>query len=148
MEIILKDDLPGVGKRDEVIKVADGYARNFLIPKGLAIPATSSNLKALEERKRAAILKAEREIRSLQKLAEKIKTISLTFEREAGKDDKLFGSVTKEDITRALEEKGIKIQKKQVDLEEPFKKLGIYKVKISLHLDISSVLKIWIIRKG
>jgi large subunit ribosomal protein L9 len=148
MEIILKSDLHGLGRRDEIVRVADGYARNFLIPKGLAVPATPPNLKALDEEKRRATAKAEKELRSAQMLADKIRATSLTFEMETSEDGKLFGSITKEDIVRAIEEKGIRIHKRQVDLDKPLKRLDVYNVKITLHPDVTSILKVWVIKKG
>lgn len=148
MEIILKSTLHGLGRVGDVVVVADGYARNFLIPKGLAIPATPSNLKALDEKRKQMDDKARKEIRLVQELADRISQISLTFERHVSEGDRLFGSVTKEDIVTALQEKGIRIEKGQIELERPLKRVDLYNVKIILHKDISSTLKVRVIKKG
>lgn len=147
MELILKRDVESLGHKNDVVKVANGYARNFLIPKGLAKEATGPNIKALEEEARRRSKQVERELHVSQKLSKKIEETSLTIAKSSGEEDKLFGSVTKEDIVNGLKEKGIEVDKKLLELEQPIKKLGIYTVKIKLHPEVEARLKVWVIKK-
>jgi large subunit ribosomal protein L9 len=135
MEVILIKDVPKLGKAGDVVKVKDGYARNYLIPKGLAILANQKTIKALENQRKIILAKAERERKKLESLAEKLEGISLTVYRKTVEDDRIFGSVSLIDIVNILKEKGIEIEKSQVLLEEPIKKLGTFEVPIKLSSD-------------
>ncbi|AEH22303.1 50S ribosomal protein L9 [Thermodesulfobacterium geofontis OPF15] len=135
MEVILIKDVPKLGKAGDVVKVKDGYARNYLIPKGLAILANQKTIKALENQRKIILAKAERERKKLESLAEKLEGISLTVYRKTVEDDRIFGSVSLIDIVNMLKEKGIEIEKSQVLLEEPIKKLGTFEVPIKLSSD-------------
>jgi large subunit ribosomal protein L9 len=135
MEVILIKDIPKLGKAGDVVKVKDGYARNYLIPKGLAILANQKTIKALENQRKIILAKAERERKKLESLAEKLEGISLTVYRKTVEDDRIFGSVSLIDIVNMLKEKGIEIEKSQVLLEEPIKKLGTFEVPIKLSSD-------------
>ena len=146
MELILKKDVKNLGRENEVVRAAAGYARNFLIPKGFAVEAVPSNLKILENEKERSSTQLDRRLHLSQRLAQKIEGISLTISKTAGEEEKLFGSVTKEDIVSGLLEKGIEIDKKLIDLEQPIKKLGIYGVKIRLHPEVEAKIKVWVIK--
>uniref|UniRef100_A0A7C4JRI4 Large ribosomal subunit protein bL9 n=1 Tax=Thermodesulfobacterium geofontis TaxID=1295609 RepID=A0A7C4JRI4_9BACT len=135
MEVILIKDVPKLGKAGDVVKVKDGYARNYLIPKGLAILANQKTIKALENQRKIILAKAERERKKLESLAEKLEGISLTVYRKTVEGDRIFGSVSLIDIVNMLKEKGIEIEKSQVLLEEPIKKLGTFEVPIKLSSD-------------
>lgn len=147
MKVILNKDVENLGHKDEVVNVADGYARNFLIPRGFALEATAATLKVLKERTGRASRQLERELNSARRLAQKLEGISLTVSKASGEDERLFGSVTKEDIVDGLREKGIDLDRRLLDLEEPIKKLGIYVVKIRLHPEVEARLRVWVIKK-
>ncbi len=135
MEVILRKDIPKLGKAGDVVKVKDGYARNYLIPKGLAILANQKTLKALENQRKIILAKAERERKKLQSLAEKLEGLTLTVYRKIIEEDRIYGSVSALDIVNMLKEQGMEIEKNQVMLEEPIKKLGIFEVPIKLSSD-------------
>ncbi len=135
MEVILRKDIPKLGKAGDVVKVKDGYARNYLIPKGLAILANQKTLKALENQRKIILAKAERERKKLQSLAEKLEGLTLTVYRKIIEEDRIYGSVSALDIVNLLKEQGMEIEKNQVMLEEPIKKLGTFEVPIKLSSD-------------
>jgi large subunit ribosomal protein L9 len=135
MEVILIRDVPKLGKAGDVVKVKDGYARNYLIPKGLAILANQKTIKALENQRKVILAKVERERKKLESLAEKLEGISLTVYRKTIEEDRIFGSVSPIDIVNILKERGIEIEKSQVTLEEPIKRLGTFEVPIKLSSD-------------
>jgi len=135
MEVILRKDIPKLGKAGDIVKVKDGYARNYLIPKGLAILANQKTIRALENQRKIILAKAERERKKLESLAEKLEGISITVYRKIIEEDRIFGSVSSIDIVNMLKEQGIKVDKNQVILDEPIKKLGIFEVPIKLSSD-------------
>jgi len=135
MEVILRKDIPKLGKVGDIVKVKDGYARNYLIPKGLAILANQKTIRALENQRKIILAKAERERKKLESLAEKLEGISITVYRKIIEEDRIFGSVSSIDIVNMLKEQGIKVDKNQVILDEPIKKLGIFEVPIKLSSD-------------
>ncbi|HOQ81511.1 MAG TPA: 50S ribosomal protein L9 [bacterium] len=148
MKIILTKDIKGLGQEGEIHEVRDGYARNYLLPKGLAIEASGKNIKKIEQIKKSADLKREKLLRETEELQKKLDKISITIEANAGEEEKLFGSITAEDIVNALKSQhDIQIDKHQVNIEEPIKKLGIYKVNIHLIGEIRAELKVWIVQK-
>jgi large subunit ribosomal protein L9 len=147
MEIILREDVGRLGKSGQVLKVKDGYARNFLIPKGLALKATSDNLKRVEEEKKIKAIRKDREKREAQTLAEKLASISCTISVEVQEDGTLYGSVTGADIASALESDGFKIDKKTVLLDEPIRELGIYRVRMRLYPEVTTELKVWVVKR-
>ncbi|RKX58473.1 MAG: 50S ribosomal protein L9 [Thermodesulfobacteriota bacterium] len=136
MEVILRTDIPKLGKAGDIVKVKDGFARNYLIPKGFAIPANQKNIKALENQRRIILAKAERERKKAQSLAEKLETITLTVYRKIIEEDRIYGSVNVGDILNLLKEQGIELDKKQILLEEPIKTLGTFEIPIKLASDI------------
>jgi large subunit ribosomal protein L9 len=146
MKIVLLEDIPKLGKMGDLIQTKDGYARNYLLPKKLAVPANPQNLKTIEHQKTLLKQKQNRVQREAEKLAQKIEKISCTISKPAGEEDKLFGSVTSLDIEESLNEEGIKIDRKKILLEEPIKSLGIYKVPIKLHPEVTANIKIWVVK--
>lgn len=147
-EVILSRDIERIGRAGEIIKVKDGYARNFLIPNGLAMEVTPGNLRKLEQDKKQKELQVEKVKQEAASIAEKISGMSCTVTAEASEDDKLFGSITAADIARAIEtEKNIKVDKKSVLLEEPIHTLGIYEVDVKLHPEVTTKVRVWVTRK-
>jgi large subunit ribosomal protein L9 len=147
MKIILEKDVQGLGKAGEIKEVADGYARNFLLPKGLAILATAGNLKVLEDKKRRIAELAAREKATAEEFAKKLQNVSVCIKKKAGKGEKLFGSVTSEDIISALQKQGIKIEKKMINITGPIKTLGKHLVNITLHRDIDVTITVSVERE-
>lgn len=136
MEIILRDDVPHLGKAGDVVKVKDGYARNYLLPHGLAYPATEGNKKRIVfESDRLAKQRAT-ERQSAEVAAQALANIELVFAMKVGEENKLYGSVTASDVQRKLEERGIHVDKRKVDLPEPLRSLGEYKVGLRIHADV------------
>ncbi|HOO90152.1 MAG TPA: 50S ribosomal protein L9 [Syntrophales bacterium] len=142
MKIILKKDVKSVGKAGDLINVSDGYARNFLIPRGLGVEASSKGIKALKDEMEISAKRAERELKTAQSMAERLASVTCTISRKVGQQDKLFGSVSTKDIRDALLEQGIEIDKRNILLEEPIKNLGEFSVKIKLHSGISADIKV------
>lgn len=147
MKVILRKEHDKLGQVGSVVDVKDGYARNFLIPKGLAYAATEGNMRTLEEEKRQASQRLEKEKKSGEKLAEELEKVSITIQMKVGEDEKLFGSVTSQMIADALKEKGFEIDKRVIDLEEPIKALGIYTVNVKLHQSVTGKVKVWVVRE-
>lgn len=142
MEVILKESVEKLGEAGAQVKVADGYARNFLLPKGLAIKATKQNMTLLRREKALVEQREQRQIQEAQKIANKIRSLSCIMKRQAGEQDKLFGSVSSHDVADFLIESGIKIDRKKVHLEEPIKTLGVHRVPIKIHPEVTAELKI------
>ncbi len=138
MKVILKEDVPSLGKRGDTIKVSDGYARNFLIPKGLALEATGKNIHVLEHAKKVIAQQSEKERKKAESLLQQFSDVTVTIPCKVGEMDKLFGSVTGKDIEKALREKGFEVDKRQVVIEDPIKSLGEHRVKIKLHPGIAA----------
>ena len=143
MEVILLKDVKGQGKKGEVVKVSDGYARNFLLPKGYAVQATEQGKKRLHEQNAMMQRKRQTEEENAKKQAEKISAVAVDLKVKAGENGKLFGSVTGKDISEALEKQhGIKVDKKKIVLPEPIKNIGEYQVEIKVYPEISAQLKV------
>ena len=146
MEVILRQAVENLGHPGEIVKVSPGYARNYLLPRGLAYEATPGNRKRIEqERQRLEAAEAQRR-EAAQAHAAKLEQVSLTFSARVGDEGKLFGSVTSSDIVHQLEAQGIHIEKRQVELHEPIKALGVYRVPIRLHADVKPEIKVWVIK--
>jgi large subunit ribosomal protein L9 len=148
MKIILKEDLESLGKCGEVIQVKDGYARNYLFPKNLAIPATKGNLSSIEEITRQKKFRDEKKKKGEEKLKSDLEKISITAEVKVGEEDRVFGSVTSQNIAELLKEQGFEIDKRRIDLEEPIKALGVYTVPVKIHGDVVANLKLWVVKKN
>ena len=147
MEIILRQAVENLGKPGDVVKVKSGYARNYLLPHGLAYEATPGNLKRIQQ-ERDRLEAAENERRTAaQTLAERLEQVSLTFSARVGEEGKLFGSVTAADIQQQLESQGFHIERRQIDLHEPIKALGVYRVPIRLHADVKPEVRVWVIKQ-
>jgi large subunit ribosomal protein L9 len=144
MEVILKEDVNKLGSRGDVVKVADGYGRNYLLPGKLAIEATLANKAVIEQMKGSAIRKLSKEKVVAEELSAKLETVELLFERKVGENDHLFGSVTSGDIAHQLGEKGYTIDRRKIALEDPLKSLGEFYVPIKLHREVTSHLKVTI----
>ena len=147
MEIILRQAVENLGKPGDVVKVKSGYARNYLLPHGLAYEATPGNLKRIQQ-ERDRLDAAENGRRTAaQGQAEKLEQVSLTFSARVGEEGKLFGSVTAADVAQQLEAQGFHIEKRQIDLHEPIKALGVYRVPIRLHADVKPEVRVWVIKQ-
>jgi large subunit ribosomal protein L9 len=144
MEVILKEDVNKLGHRGDVVKIADGYGRNYLLPAKLAIEATAANKAVIEQMKGSAIRKLAKEKVVAEDLAKQLEAVELVFERKVGENDHLFGSVTSSDIAHQLEEKGFTVDRRKISLEEPLKSLGEFHVPIKLHREVTSHLKVTI----
>jgi large subunit ribosomal protein L9 len=142
MEVILKEDVNKLGHRGDVVKVADGYGRNFLLPGKLAIEATAVNKAVIEQMKGSAIRKSAKEKTAAEELATQLSEVELVFERKVGEHDHLFGSVTSGDIAHQLETKGFTIDRRKISLEEPLKTIGEYHVPVKLHREVTSHVKV------
>lgn len=147
MQVILLEDVPSLGKAGEVVRVSDGYARNYLIPQRKGIASTEKNLKMLEHQKREVQKRIEKKRKDVQKIAETIEGLSCTLTRSAGESGKLFGSVTSMDIENFLKEQGIEVDRKKIHLEEPIKSIGMYSVPIRLDAQITAHLKVWVVQE-
>jgi len=144
MEVILKEDVQKLGHRGDVVKVADGYGRNYLLPGKLAIEATSANKAVIEQMKASSVRKSIKEKAVSEDLSKQISEVELTFERKVGEGEHLFGSVTSGDIAHQLEAKGFSVDRRKISLEEPLKTLGEFHVPIKLHRDVTAHVKVTI----
>jgi large subunit ribosomal protein L9 len=147
MKIILMEDVPTLGKRGEVREVANGYARNFLLPKKMALPATPGNVKNLEHLKRQRERVESKVREAAQAAADRITGLTLSVATRASEDGRLFGSVTAQDIVEFLGKNQLPVEKRRVQLEEPIKALGEYEVPIRLHQDVAATLKVSVTRE-
>jgi len=147
VKVILREDQKKLGKRGEAVEVAPGYARNFLLPRGLALEATPKSLKLFEEEKKLEAAHLKKEAKEAKELSVKLAGISCTIPVQTGEGEKLYGSVTSMDIAEALAREEIEIDKRKIILEEPIKSLGIFHVPIKLHPDVTGELKVWIVKK-
>ena len=146
MKIILLSDVENLGESGEVITVKPGYARNKLIPQGLALRASNRNIAVANENKRVATAKLERENQALNILAKKLSKVEITIEVKVGEEEKMFGSITNKDIHKELIDKGFEIEKNQISIEEPIKALGIYHINVKISKDITSDVKLYVIK--
>jgi large subunit ribosomal protein L9 len=137
MEVILREDVEKLGSRGQIVKVAPGYARNFLLPKRLAVAATESNKKIVEQERQAALRREAKEVADAGELAKLMTGLVVEIRAKAGEQDQLFGSVTAQDITNLLEAKSFTIDRRKIQLPEPIKTLGDHRVTIKLHRDVS-----------
>ncbi|HZQ21750.1 MAG TPA: 50S ribosomal protein L9 [Terriglobales bacterium] len=142
MEVILKEDVPKLGTRGEVVKVAEGYGRNFLLPKKLAIEASAANKAVIEQMKAAAVRRSAKEKAQAEELSKQFDGLSVGFQRRAGEHEQLFGSVTSSDIADALERKGFNIDRRKIQLHEPLKTLGEFTIPVKLHREVTTHLKV------
>jgi large subunit ribosomal protein L9 len=147
MEVILRQAVENLGHPGDVVTVSNGYARNYLLPRGVAFQATEGNKKRITQEK-ARLEAAEGQRRSsAEDIAKKLEEVSITFAARVGEEGKLFGSVTTQDIADQLAVQGYTIEKRQVDLHEPIKALGVYRIPIKLHADVKPEIKVWVIKQ-
>ena len=149
IKVILRQDVAELGNSGDVVTVKTGYARNFLLPRGLAYEATDANVRQLEEERRRADSKSKRDFLEARRRAAQLETVSLTFHANAGEEGKLFGSITSGDIADRLKEQNLdfEIDKRDIEIDEPIKSLGVYSVPIRLHSEVKPEVKIWVIKQ-
>ncbi len=147
MQVILKETVPGLGNRGEVLKVKDGYARNFLLPKKLAVQVTNGNLKQIEMEKKSWALKNQKEVEAANALKDIIEKMTISVAKKAGDTEALFGSVTSQDIADVLAVEKIEVDKRKIELPEPVKKLGTFPVIIHLHPEVKVETKVWVVKE-
>jgi large subunit ribosomal protein L9 len=147
MEVILRQAVESLGKPGDVVKVSNGYARNYLLPHGVAFEATPGNLKRIQQERER--LEAAENVRrgAAQGIADRLEQVSLTFSARVGEEGKLFGSVTSADIAQQLEAQGFHVEKRQIDLHEPIKALGVYRIPVRLHADVHPEIRVWVIKQ-
>ena len=147
MKVILIQDLKKLGNKGDIVEVKDGYARNYLIPQGIAREATPQIIKEVELKKKIEQEKQRRQIEKLKKLKDELSRLSLTVTVRTGEEEKLYGAVTNIDIAKALRNEGYEIDKSAIMLEEPIKELGVYQIPVRLHPEIVAKIKIWVVKE-
>jgi large subunit ribosomal protein L9 len=148
MEIILQEDVPNLGRIGDIVKVRNGYGRNYLLPRGLAVLADNRNLRVLEHQKRLAAGKKERAQHEAQSLGDKIAALTLVIPARAGEEDRLFGSVTNQDIEKALQAQGVTIDRRKIIVAEPIKQLGTHIVPVHLSSDVHTNITVQVVRES
>lgn len=146
IQVVLQDDVENLGKSGSVVKVRPGFARNFLYPRGQALPATASNLSKVDELKKAAAIKAEATKVEAKKVADQLSALSVKIVRAVGAENKMYGSVTSKDIEDAYAEKGVKLDRRNIELKDPIRTLGLTEVSIRLHPEVSATLRVEVIK--
>jgi large subunit ribosomal protein L9 len=147
MKVILRQNFEPLGQIGDVIEVKDGYARNYLLPHKIAYTALKGNIRALEEEKQNVAKKTQQELNAAEKLAAELEKVSITIPVQVGEEDKIFGSVTTQMIVDALKEKDYDVDKRKIEIEETIKTLGIYSVNIKIHKNVSTKIKVWVVRE-
>jgi large subunit ribosomal protein L9 len=147
MQVILRDDMDNLGKSGEVVNVKPGYARNYLLPRGLAIKATAGDVKRVEHEKRVIAARAAKQAKEAQAEADKLSQVSVSIARAVGEEEKLYGSVTSRDIAEALGAQGVKVDSKKIQLDEPIKTLGMTEVGVKLGRGVAAKIKVWVVKE-
>jgi large subunit ribosomal protein L9 len=147
MQVILKEDVENLGKSGELVTVRPGFGRNYLIPQGRAVLATKKNVSQLEHERKLINSRNAKLMKDAKSLADRIAAVEVTVERQVGAEEKLFGSVTSRDVEAALAEKGVRIDRKKIHLDEPIKSLGVYTLDVKLAADVTAKLKLWVVAK-
>jgi large subunit ribosomal protein L9 len=147
MEIILREDIDKLGARGQVVKVAAGYARNYLLPQRLAVPATEANKKIVEQERQAHLRREAKLKTEAEDLAKLVGTVTVTIAQKAGENDQLFGSVTAKDISEALEKQNYSIDRRKIQLDEPIRQLGEHKVTVRLHREVPVVITVQVVKE-
>jgi large subunit ribosomal protein L9 len=147
MKVILLENIPSLGKAGDLVKVSDGYGRNYLVPQKKAILATEKSLKVIEHQKRLVQQRMDKVKKDAEKLGRQIEKLSCTFAKTVGESGKLFGSVTSMDVENYLKENGIEVDRKKIILEEPIKNLGMFTVPIKLNSEVTAHLKVWVVQE-
>lgn len=147
MELLLKQNIEHLGRIGDVVKVKPGYARNYLLPRGLAVMVTKSNVAEIERARALALAEETKRVAGLKDLAAKLAEASVTIEGRANAEGHLFGSVTNSNVAAALRDKGLAVEDKQVRLENPLKEIGVYDVLVHLHADVEAKVKVWVVQQ-
>ena len=147
MEIILREDIDKLGARGQVVKVAAGYARNYLLPNRLAVPASEANKKIVEQERQAHLRREAKQVADASELGKMMASVSVTISQKAGEADQLFGSVTSKDIAEALEKQGYSIERRKIVLDEPIRTLGEFKVPLRLHRDVTVEIAVHVVKE-
>ncbi len=147
MEVILRFDVPNLGHAGQAVTVADGYARNYLLPKGMAERASRENLKRIEAELRKRTIAEAKEKETCETLAARLAELSVTIPRKAGEDDKLYGSVTNIDIAKSLEKEGVTVDRRKILVDPPIRDLGVFTVDVALHPEVTANLRVWVVRE-
>jgi len=147
VRVLLREDLEHLGRRGDVVKVAPGYARNYLLPKRLAVSVTPGNMKRIDQEQRSLKVRRDREKRTAEDLARRIAEVSCTIVKKVGENDILYGAVTTQEIGQVLEKEGIELDRRRILLDEPIKALGVYTVPIRVHPEVTADLKVWVVRE-
>ncbi|HEV8145594.1 MAG TPA: 50S ribosomal protein L9 [Bryobacteraceae bacterium] len=147
MEVILREDIDKLGQRGQMVKVTAGYARNFLLPRRMAVAATESNKKIVEQERQAHLRRDAKAASEASELGKLMSAVELTITQKAGENDQLFGSVTTSDIAAALERAGYSIDRKKIQMDEPIKQLGDYKVNVRLHREVAIEIPVHVVRE-
>ena len=147
MKVILKEDIPKLGTMGETVQVAPGYGRNYLIPQGKAVLATSKNFKELEHQRQLILRKAELIRKDAESFAEKFRGVTLTLARKVVEEDKIYGSVSVSDISQALKEAGVEIERKLIKLDAPIKSLGEFQVPVKVHADVTAEITVQVVKE-
>lgn len=147
MEVILREDVEKLGARGQLVRVTSGYARNYLLPKRLAVEATAANKKIVEQERQAHLRRDAKELAEAQDLAKMMAPVEVTIAQKAGEQDQLFGSVTARDVTAALEKQGYTLEHRKVHMDEPIKTLGDHKVSLRLHRDVATEITVHVVRE-
>ena len=149
LKVILRQDVPELGQSGDIVTVRPGYARNFLLPRGMAYEATGANIKQLEEEKRRLESRSKQQYLEARRRASQLEPVSLTFHANAGEEGKLFGSITSADIAERLNEQNLdfEVDKRDIELGEPLKSLGVYNVAVRLHAEVKPEIKVWVIKQ-
>lgn len=148
MDVILKEDIPNLGKMGDTVRVRDGYARNYLLPRKLVVVADKKNVRAFEHNKRVLAVQREKTLRRAQTLGQKLSELSVRIAAKVGEEGKLFGSVTNMDLEKALKEKGFEVERRKIHLEEPIKTVGEFEVPVRLAADLTVNLKVSVVSEG
>ena len=146
MDVILREDIDKLGARGQVVQVASGYARNFLLPKRLAVAATEANKKIVEQERQSHLRKEAKQTTEAEDLGKMMAGVTVTISQKAGENDQLFGSVTSKDVAEALEQKNFTIDRRKIQLDEPIKQLGEHKVVVRLHRDVTAEVTVNVVR--
>lgn len=148
MKVILREDVTDLGTAGQTVEVKSGYGRNFLLPRNLAIPATSANLKSIGEIEKQKLVRNRKRRKAAELVKDRIEKLSLSREVLVGEEDKMFGSVTSGDLSEMLEKEGIIVDKRAIELEEPIKALGVYTVPVKCDREVTANLRLWVIKKS
>ena len=147
MKVILLKDIETLGSAGEVVEVKNGYGRNFLIPRNEALVASAANMAQFESRRKQQETLAERDRRAAEALAKKLETESVTAQVKVGEEDRLFGSVTAQNVAELLDEKGYEIDRRAIHLEDPIRELGVYNIEMRLHPEVTAAVKLWVVKE-